>query len=118
MDIQISHFVFLATCAAFGFCFYDQVLKPLISFSAKRISRKVKTFKENRQRKKFDKGVCWAWGVWGSKELSYNVISFCFTFDKNSPYASGVEHALKEIFPFEEQRRAQELSTEHPNSEQ
>jgi hypothetical protein len=96
--------------ALIGIVVYQIVILPLFFY----LNLHVEIYRKAKQVKKFKrkymKGMERTWAVWGTKQMPFN--SLANSFNVESPYSDGINQALKDIWPFEEERRLRKYQRE------
>ena len=95
--------------AALGFGTYDLLIRPVIRLGILRLKRRWHTARQKKTQQRFQEGVRWAWGMYGSGELSVNAISGWTkaAWQNPSAFHKGIDKAIEDIKVLEEKIRKQ-----------
>lgn len=98
-----SNFIAGFIGAFIGLVVYQLIVKPACLFLYHRVKQRYTFWRADRAHRQFLEGKEWVWAMWGTRQMTFNEMNGFFT--GTSPFARGVQQALKELWPSEERRR-------------
>jgi hypothetical protein len=87
-----------------GISVYHLLIRPLSIKIYTRLKAKREACRVDKEELRYKKGKEFAWSAWGTHQLSFNALAGS-GFSSTTPFGKGMSEALKDIWPFELERR-------------